>query len=75
MRAILILFSAVLVWGAVLILTADGPVSPVMAVSVLAAMTATLYVPFRRWRNPLPAAALLSGLIAFIALIIAAICA
>jgi hypothetical protein len=74
MRAIFIFVLAMLVWLAVLFLTADGPLSPVMAVCVLIAMTFTLYFPLRRRRNAWPAAALFSGVIAFLALIIAAVC-
>ena len=75
MRAILIFVLAMFIWLAVLFLTADGPLSPVMAVFVLAAMTVTLYFPLRSRRNAWPAAALFSGMIAVLALIIAAVCA
>jgi hypothetical protein len=76
MRAIFIATLAVPCWFGVLFITGDHPLVPrSFALSVLIAMTLTIYVLIRRWRDALPTAALLSGVIAFLALLMAAITA
>lgn len=71
-RAVLIGAPTVAFWLGILFLTADGPLSPTVVVGILIAMTLTLYRPIRHWRNAWLTAALFSGVIAFLALWIAA---
>jgi hypothetical protein len=74
MRAIVIAVLAIPFWFGVLFFTGESPlVPPVFVVTVLIAMTLTIYVPIRRRPNALLTAALFAGIVAFLSLLIAKI--
>ena len=73
MRAIIIAILAIPFWLGVLVFTDNHPLVPSgFVMTVLVAMTLTIYIPIRRRRNALVTAALFAGVIAFLALWIAA---
>jgi hypothetical protein len=72
-RAIFISILAIPFWLFVLIVAGKSPLlSPAFVVVVLIAMTMTIHVPIRRWRNAWFTAALFAGVIAVLSLLIAA---